>query len=68
MVPVEDCPVDLPGVPLQVVRLLGPARQELERLPVHLDEGAPMAGVDLVAGEGTKFYLHPGFSEIIAVL
>jgi hypothetical protein len=61
-VPVEDGPVDLPGVPLQIVRLLGPARQELVGLAVHLDQGAPMAGVDLVAREGTQFDLHPGFS------
>ncbi len=60
--PVKDGPVNLPGVPLQVVRLLGPPGQELERLAVHLHQSPTMTRVDLVARKGAEFDLHSDFS------
>ena len=47
--PVQHAQVDLPGVPLQHVGLVGAAAEELEALAVGLDEGPGMARVDLVA-------------------
>ena len=38
--------------------LLRPARQELVRLAVGLDEGPAVARVDLVPGEGAQLDLH----------
>ena len=57
--PVEHSPADLPGVPLQHVRLMGAGGQELVALTISLDQGATMAWVDLVAGEDTQVNLHP---------
>ena len=73
---VEHGPAGLTGIPLQEVSLVGPAAQEPEgeklqlfpghhlllvALAVHLDQGPPVAGVDLVAGIHTQVYLHDDF-------
>ena len=44
------------------MRLLGPARQELEGLTVNLHQSAAMTRIDFVAGERTQFDLHLDFS------
>merc|ERR1719507_2241383 len=56
---VEHGPGDLPGVPLQHMGLVGAGGQELVALAVSLDQGAAMAGVDLVARVAAQVDLHP---------
>merc|ERR1719239_2017161 len=56
---VENGPGDLPGVPLQHMRLVGAGRQELVALAIGLDQGAAMARVDLVARVAAQVDLHP---------
>merc|ERR1719239_1371990 len=56
---VKNGPGDLPGVPLQHVRLVGAGGQELVALAVSLDQGAAMARVDFVARIAAQVDLHP---------
>merc|ERR1719499_952388 len=56
---VENGPGDLPGVPLQHVRLVGAGGQELVALAIPLDQGAAMARVDFVARIAAQVDLHP---------
>ena len=73
---VEDSPGSLTRVPLEDMSLVGPAAQEPARLnyetahqvsallvalAVHLDEGSPVARVDLVARIHAQVNLHGDF-------
>merc|ERR1711874_688652 len=58
---VEDSPGSLTRVPLEDMSLVGPAAQELVALAVHLDEGSPVARVDLVARIHAQVNLHGDF-------
>merc|ERR1719186_945890 len=61
LAPVEHGPGDLPGIPLEVMALLGFAREEFEGLAVGLDQGAAVAGVDLQTRKCAQFNLHFDF-------
>ena len=52
---VEDGPGDLSGVPLQEVCLVAAAVDELEGLPILLDERPPLRRVDLPAAVRAQF-------------
>merc|ERR1719186_798716 len=61
LAPVEHGPGDLPGIPLEVMALLGFAGEEFEGLAVGLDQGAAVAGVDLQTRKCAQFNLHFDF-------
>ena len=57
---VQDGPVDLAGIALQQMGMVGATIQEFEGLSIGSDEGTAPAGVDFVAAVGTELDLHGG--------